>query len=135
MAAGIMPVGLLLTQHGFLQSFNTNLTICSPGTNPSDKVNAKAIAVMKEVGIDISKNHPKSVEIYLAEPWDYVITVCDDAKETCPVFPGKVKHRLHIGFEDPAKVSGPEEHVWSEFRRVRDEIKKKFYMKPDSLST
>ena len=113
--------------HGFLQSFNNSITVCSAGTNPSQIVNEKAIAVMKEVDIEISHHKPKSVEIYLDEVWDFVITVCDDANETCPVFLGKVKHRLHIGFEDPSHATGTNEFIWSEFRRVRDEIKTKFY--------
>jgi arsenate reductase (thioredoxin) len=113
--------------HGFLQSFNNNIIVCSAGTNPSQKVNEKAVVVMKEVGIDISHHKPKPIEIYLDEVWDYVITVCDDANETCPVFLGKVNHRLHLGFEDPSKVAGTDEFIWSEFRRVRDEIKTKFY--------
>jgi arsenate reductase len=68
------------------------------------------------------------VNRYLNEEWDYVITVCDDANETCPVFPGKVMHRLHFGFEDPSKASGSEEFIMSEFRRIRDEIKTTFYI-------
>lgn len=112
--------------HGFLQSFDKYLTVCSAGTNPASEINEKAILVMKEVGIDISNHRPKSVDSFIHEVWDYVITVCDDANETCPVFLGKVNHRLHIGFEDPSKVKGTEEHIWSEFRRVRDEIKYKF---------
>jgi arsenate reductase len=113
--------------HGFLQSFDSNLTVCSAGTNPSQKVNEKAVIVMQEVGIDISHHKPKSVEIYLSEVWDYVITVCDDANETCPVFLGKVKHRLPIGFEDPSHAIGTDEFIWGEFRRVRDEIRETFY--------
>lgn len=113
--------------HGFLQSFNRNIIVCSAGTNPAHKINEKAVAVMKEVGIDISHHKPKSVEEYINEFWDFVITVCDDANETCPVFVGKVTHRLHIGFEDPSKVTGTDEIIWSEFRRVRDEIKEKFH--------
>jgi arsenate reductase len=113
--------------HGFLQYFDNNLTVCSAGTNPTQKVNEKAVVVMKEVGIDISHHQPKSVEIYLDDVWDYVITVCDDANETCPVFLGKVKHRLHIGFEDPSHAVGTDEFIWSGFRRVRDEIKEGFY--------
>lgn len=113
--------------HGFLQSFNYNIIVCSAGTNPSQKVNEKAVVVMKEVGIDISHHKPKPIEIYFDEVWDYVITVCDDANEACPVFLGKVKHRLHMGFEDPSHTTGTDEFIWSEFRRVRDEIKTKFY--------
>ena len=112
---------------GFLQSWSDNITVCSAGTNPSDKINEKAVAVMKEIGIDISNNKPKSVDLYLDDLWDYVMTVCDDANETCPVFTGKVKHRLHIGFEDPSKATGSEEYIWNKFRSIRDEIKEVFY--------
>jgi arsenate reductase len=113
---------------GFLQSFDSNIKVCSAGTNPAAKINEKAVAVMNEVGIDISSHKPESVEKYLGEVWDYVITVCDDANEACPVFVGKVTHRLHIGFEDPSKVTGTDEYIWSEFRRVRDEIGKEFHI-------
>lgn len=112
---------------GFLQSFDGNLTVCSAGTDPTQNINEKAIVVMNEVGIDISHHKPKSVEIYLDEVWDYVITVCDDANETCPVFVGRVKHRLHMGFEDPSRARGTDEYISSEFRRIRDEIKEAFY--------
>jgi len=112
---------------GFLQSFNKNIKVYSAGTEPANKVNPKAIAVMKEAGIDISSHTPKNVDQYINEEWDYVITVCDDANETCPTFIGKVKHRLHMGFEDPSKVTGSEDFIWSEFRRIRDLIKEKFY--------
>ena len=112
---------------GFLDSFDKNITVCSAGTEPAVRVNPMAIVVMKEKGIDISHNSPKSVDEYLNDQWDYVITVCDDANETCPLFLGKVKHRLHIGFEDPAKVTGTEEFIMIEFRRIRDEIEKEFY--------
>ena len=111
----------------FLQSFDNRLTVCSAGTEPAEKVNEKAIQVMREAGIDISDHTPKSVEQYRQETWDYVITVCNDADKNCPVFSGKVKHRLHIGFDDPAKITGSSEFVLSEFRRIRDEIKEKFY--------
>ena len=113
--------------HGFLQSFDNNITVCSAGTNPAAKINEKAATVMREVGIEISHHKPESVEKYINEVWDYVITVCDDANETCPVFVGKVTQRLHIGFEDPSHATGMEEFIWSEFRRVRDEIKEAFY--------
>jgi len=111
---------------GFMQSFDSNIEVFSAGTKPALKVNEKAISVMKEVGIDISNHHPESVEKYLGEAWDYLITVCDNANETCPVFTGKVKHRLHIGFEDPSKIKGPEEFIMNEFRRIRDEIQSEF---------
>lgn len=112
---------------GFLQSFDSDLTVCSAGTEPSEKVNGKAVAVMNEVGIDISSTYPKSVNQYLDEEWDYVITVCGGANENCPMFTGHVKHRLHIGFDDPAAITGDEEFVMNEFRRIRNEIKNGFY--------
>ena len=112
---------------GFLQSFDDKIEVHSAGTFPAAKVNPKAIEVMAEVGIDISKNFPKSVDEFLNDQWDYLITVCDDANETCPVFFGKVKHRLHIGFMDPSKITGSDEFIISEFRRVRDEIENEFY--------
>jgi len=112
--------------HGFLQSFNKNLNVCSAGTIPSDRINEKAVAVMREVGIDISNHYPKSVGKYTDNAWDYVITVCDEANQMCPVFTGKVKHRLHIGFKDPSKAEGSEEYILNEFRRIRDGIMEKF---------
>ncbi|MBO5885634.1 MAG: arsenate reductase ArsC [Bacteroidaceae bacterium] len=112
--------------HGFLQSFSRNLEVHSAGTIPAERVNPKAIEVMKEVGIDLSGHRAKSVEIYLNDEWDYVITVCGGANESCPVFTGKVKHRLHIGFDDPSDAIGTDEYVMKEFRRVRDEIQMKF---------
>jgi arsenate reductase (thioredoxin) len=113
--------------HGFLQSFDKNLIVRSAGTAATGKINEKAVEVMKEAGIDISHHTSDPVEKYLVEEWDYVITVCNEANEACPYFPGKVKHRLHLGFDDPSKVTGTEDYVWSEFRRVRDEIKQTFY--------
>lgn len=113
--------------HGFLQSFDKDITVCSAGTEPANQVNPKAVKVMSEVGIDISHHTPKMVDQYINDEWDYVITVCDDANETCPAFLGKVKHRLHIGFEDPSHATGTDEFIWSEFHRVRDQIKERFY--------
>ena len=113
--------------HGFLQSFDANLTVCSAGTNASGKLNPKAVEVMKEAGVDISHHTSDSLEKYLGEEWDYVITVCGGANENCPMFTGKVKHRLHIGFDDPSDAEGTPEFIQSEFIRVRDEIKKAFY--------
>jgi arsenate reductase (thioredoxin) len=113
--------------HGFLQSFDKSMTVCSAGTEPAKQVNQTAVKVMKEVGIDISQHTPKMVDQYLKEEWDYVITVCDNANETCPAFFGKVTNRLHMGFEDPSHATGSEEYILGEFRRVRDEIKLQFY--------
>jgi arsenate reductase (thioredoxin) len=113
--------------HGFLQSFDAKITVYSAGTEPASKVNPKAVLVMHETGIDISRHTPVSVDSYLQEEWDYVITVCDHAHETCPVFTGKVKHRLHMGFEDPSHATGTDEFIINEFRRIRDQIKAEFY--------
>jgi len=82
---------------------------------------------MKEAGVDISHHTSDPVEKYLNEEWDYVITVCGGANEACPAFFGTVKHRLHIGFDDPSHASGTDDFIWSEFIRVRDEIKAGFY--------
>jgi arsenate reductase (thioredoxin) len=111
---------------GFLKSFNPSLRVFSAGTAPATRVNPLATKVMKEIGIDIGGNKPKNVEEFLNDSFDYVITVCDNAKETCPVFIGKVHHRMHIGFEDPAEAAGSQEEVLSVFRSVRDEIRKAF---------
>src|SRR5574344_1874058 len=113
--------------HGYLQSFDSSLHVCSAGTQASGKLNQKAVAVMKEAGIDISHHTSDPVEKYLDEAWDYVITVCGGANEACPAFFGQVKHRLHIGFDDPSHAEGTEAFIWSEFIRVRDEIKEQFY--------
>jgi arsenate reductase len=112
---------------GFLKSFDENLDVYSAGTKPAENVNPFAIKAMKEIGIDISDGIAENVEKYLSKSFDYVITVCDNAKETCPVFMGDVKHRLHIGFDDPADAVGTEEEVMPVYRRVRGEIKRDFY--------
>lgn len=112
---------------GFLKSFDPSMEVFSAGTNPSSQVHPKAVQVMKEIGIDLSQNYPKNVDEFLEQPFDYVITVCDHAKETCPVFTGKVKEQLHIGFEDPAEATGTEEEILAVFRRIRDEIKRDFH--------
>ena len=112
---------------GFLKSFDDNIKVFSAGTKPSSQVHPKAVEVMNEIGIDISSGKPEDVEKYLAQSFDFVITVCDNAKETCPVFIGNVKEQLHIGFEDPADAEGSEEYVLKVFRRIRDEIRNTFY--------
>ena len=112
---------------GFLQSFDKRLKVFSAGTEPAKRINPTAVKVMKEMGIDISTNKPVSVDKYLNEEWDYVITVCDEANESCPFFPGKVRNRLHLGFEDPSHATGSEDFIMSEFRRIRDLIKKEFW--------
>ncbi|MCX7908469.1 MAG: arsenate reductase ArsC [Ignavibacteria bacterium] len=112
---------------GFLRSFDTKLSVFSAGTNPEKEINPFAVEVMKEIGIDISSQYPKDVSVFLDQEFDYVITVCDNAKETCPNFTGNVKNRLHIGFEDPAKARGPKEEVLPVYRRIRDQIRESFW--------
>ena len=111
---------------GYMKSLDKSLEVYSAGTKPAEKVNPFAVKVMNEIGIDISKGIPESVEKYLDQSFDYVITVCDNAKETCPVFIGNVKHNLHIGFDDPADAVGTEEEIMPVYRRVRDEIRQEF---------
>ncbi|MEA3494871.1 MAG: arsenate reductase ArsC [Bacteroidota bacterium] len=112
--------------HGLLQSFDKKLQVFSAGTEPAEKVNSTAVKVMSEIDVDISLHSPKLVAQYINEEWDFVITVCGDANENCPAFLGKVKTRLHIGFDDPSKAKGTDEFIQSEFYRVRDEISDAF---------
>jgi arsenate reductase (thioredoxin) len=96
-------------------------TVESAGTKPS-AVRPEAIAVMKEAGVDITPHRSKHVDEFAGQDFDYVLTVCDNAKESCPVFFGKAT-RLHHSFDDPAAVQGSEEKRLGEFRRVRDELR------------
>ncbi len=93
----------------------------SAGTRPSE-VHPLTRQVMREAGVDISEQHAKSVDRFLAEPFDWVITLCGEADESCPVFPGATQ-RVHAGFDDPSRASGSPDEVLAEFRRVRDEIR------------
>jgi len=123
---------------GFLRSFDPSLEVVSAGTKAASGVHPYAIRVMGEVGIDLSRNFPKTVDQFLHLSFDYVITVCGNAKESCPVFLGEVKHRLHIGFDDPADARGTEEEILGVFRRVRDEINtdfRRFYTETISRET
>lgn len=113
--------------HGFLQSFDKNMDVFSAGTKPAEKVNPMVVKVMSETGIDLTNHTPKNASLYLEHEWDYVITVCGGANKSCPMFTGKVKNRLHIGFDDPSEVTGTPEFINSEFLRVRDEIRMRFY--------
>lgn len=113
--------------HGFLQSFDQDLKVCSAGTRASGRLNPKAVEVMRDAGVDISYHTSESVDKYLSDEWDFVITVCGGANESCPAFMGKVKQRLHIGFDDPSEATGTPEFIDSEYVRVRDEIKQAFY--------
>jgi arsenate reductase len=106
------------------QLSNGRVEAFSAGTHPANAVNPLAVQVMGEVGIDLSEQWPKSVEGFLEQPLDYVITVCDDAAEACPTFPGPVQ-RIHWSFRDPAKIKGDEAARLSAFRRARDGLRER----------
>jgi len=107
---------------GYLRHFAGNNAVIYSAGIETHGVNPKAIQVMAEDGIDISHHTSNNVDEYLAIPFDYVITVCDNASENCPYFPGTAK-RFHHNFPDPAKATGTPEQVMDEFRKVRDMIK------------
>lgn len=107
---------------GYLRHFaGTRAAVYSAGIE-THGVNPKAIAIMMEDGIDISHHTSNHVDEYRHLPFDLIITVCDHARESCPVLPSPAK-RFHQNFRDPAKSRGAEEEVWNDFRQVRDEIK------------
>ncbi|MEE9315794.1 MAG: arsenate reductase ArsC [bacterium] len=95
--------------------------VFSAGVEPT-QVNPLALKVMDEIGIDISKQRSKSVKEFLSQQFDYVVTVCDYARQTCPVFPGKYE-KIHWNLEDPAKAQGTEEEMLLIFRKARNQIK------------
>ena len=95
--------------------------VASAGVSPTE-VRPEAISAMNEIGIDLSRHRSKSVDEFAGQEFDYVITVCDNANQQCPVFPGKTE-RIHWSFEDPAAVQGDEQSRLAVFRRVRDEIR------------
>ena len=111
---------------GFLRSIGPELQVFSAGTHPAKTVNPNSVIVMNEIGVDINSQFPKDVNNFVNESFDYVITVCDNAKEICPVFTGKVKKKLHLGFVDPADAKGSKEKIINEYREVRDEIMSAF---------
>ena len=110
----------------FLRSCDPRLEVESAGSSPAERVNPYAIRVMEEAGIDISAGRPKSVDQFLENRFDYVITVCGNAERDCPAFLGEVKHRLHIGFPDPADATGADEEILAVFRQSRDDIRERF---------
>ncbi len=110
-----MAEGWLIAQYGY------RLEAVSAGSSPAGYVHPLAVAVMREIGIDISEGRSKHMIEFLAQPFDVVITVCDPAREACPVFPGPAR-RVHQTFDDPAEATGSAEEVLREFQRVRDEM-------------
>ena len=111
---------------GCLKSLDKELEVYSAGTKPEIKINSYAVEVMKEKGIDIEHQYPKNVNEFIDMNFDYVITVCDNAKEVCPYFTGNVVHRLHIPFKDPADAEGSDSEILAVYRKVRDEIINEF---------
>jgi len=109
-----------------LQSFDKSLFVVSAGTKPEWEVNPRAAKVIEELGLSLEGHVPKNVNDFINEEFDYVITVCDSARQICPIFTGKVKHKLHIGFEDPANAVGTEEEKLEFYRKIRDQIIEKF---------
>jgi arsenate reductase len=111
---------------GFLKAaVGDILNVQSAGSNPAGYVHPLAIQVMQEVGVDISGHRSKHLEEFLNQKVETVITVCGNADQVCPIFPGQV-HRYHWGFDDPAHAKGSDEEVLAVFRRVRDEIRRVF---------
>jgi len=108
--------GILRTAAGDL------IEVASAGSKPAGYVHPKSIEVLHEIGIDISSHTSKHLEEFLGRKVDTVITVCGNADQACPMFPGQV-HRFHWGFDDPAHATGTEEEVLNEFRRIRDQIR------------
>lgn len=111
---------------GIIRNISKDFLVFSAGTRPEKIVNPYAVEVMKEIGLDISGHYPKNADEFKDENFDYVITVCDNAREVCPVFTGNVKNRLHIGFEDPFNATGTDEEKRIVYRKVRDQIKEAF---------
>jgi arsenate reductase (thioredoxin) len=101
------------------------LNVQSAGSKPAGSVHPLAIQVMNEIGVDISGHHSKHMNDFLQQPIETVVTVCGNADQACPIFPGQV-NRHHWGFEDPAHATGTEEEKLAVFRKVRDEIKMVF---------
>lgn len=105
---------------GLLRALTDKYEVLSAGIEPKG-LNPLAVEAMREIGIDIAQQQSKDVTSFLGQPIQYVITVCDNAKERCPIFPGTFKF-MHWGFEDPAAATGTHEEKLAVFRRIRDEI-------------
>ncbi len=110
----------------FLREISPELEIISAGTEPENSLSRSTIEVMNEVGIDMKDHYPKDVFDYAGKSFDYVITLCDNAKKSLPKFSGRVSKKIHIGFIDPALAKGSKENILNEYREVRDDIKKAF---------
>jgi arsenate reductase len=113
--------------HAFIYAFDPSINFCLAGIEASSELNQKAFKAKVNIGWNICHLISDPADKYLDDEWDYVISVCGGANENCPAFLGKVKRRLHIGFDDPSHVTGTDEFIWSEFIRVREEIRSAFY--------
>ena len=111
-----MAEGLLRAHYG------DRYEVFSAGTQPSG-VNPFAVAAMRDLGIDLSAHRSEHIDAFAATPMDYVVTVCDSARESCPYFPAQPQN-IHYSFEDPSAVGGPDAEKLAAFRRIRDEIKR-----------
>ena len=107
---------------GILRYLRPDFKVFSAGVKPEKEVSPYAVRVMEELDIDISQHSPTHSDTFLTQSFDYVITVCDHAKDHCPVFAGEVKHRKHIGFPDPYHAEGTDEEVMQVYRKVRNGI-------------
>jgi arsenate reductase len=107
----------------FRKEGGADYEVASAGTAPS-RVRPEAVAVMNEIGIDISGHRSKSIDEFTGQHFDYVVTVCDNARDQCPVFPGRAE-RIHWSLEDPAAVQGSEPERLAAFRRIRDQLHQK----------
>lgn len=119
----------------FLRRLRPDWTVVSAGTEPAPEVHPLAVQVMAEKGLDLSAHRPQPVEEFLGLPLDWLITVCGGAQEACPSFAAPVAHRVHLGFDDPAKFEGTLEERLDGFRRVRDQIEARFAQWADSLES
>jgi arsenate reductase len=107
--------------------------VASAGVDPT-RVRSEAIEVMREIGIDISHHRSKSVDEFIDQEFDYVVTVCDNANERCPIFPGRTK-RIHWSIDDPASVRGDDETRLAAFREAREELRQRLRLFPSATST
>ena len=110
----------------YLKSLDPNLEVYSAGTDPAGEVHPLALETLKEAGIDSTGASPKNLDQFLDQTFDYVITVCGNANDNCPAFSGQVKHKIHIGFADPAALAGSDEEIKGGFKRIFGEIKGDF---------
>jgi len=111
----------------FLKSFDPELEVFSAGISPEKQIHPFALKVMDEAGISLEGHYTKNVDGFIEQDFNFLLTLCDRARENCPEFTGKIKKRIHIGIRNPTQAFGTEEEVLNEFRNARDIIKSSFY--------